>query len=58
MKARFVLLFAALMAVGGCAIHDRDAGSASPIVTTQQDCVGDGYFWNAKLGVCEVSRPR
>ena len=58
MKGTVVLLLAGLAMLSGCATRNGENVSASPILTSQQDCVRDGYTWNAKLGVCEARRPR
>ena len=55
---RIVVLVAALAALAGCASRDGYATSASPILTSQADCLRDGNEWNAKLGVCEPRRTR
>ena len=58
MRGIIVLLLAGIAALSGCASRNGDAVSASPILTTREDCVHDGYVWNAKLGVCEVRGTR
>jgi hypothetical protein len=61
MHTTIIVLVAALAALGGCAsrdgyARDGDAASASPILTSRQDCEREGALWNAKLGVCEPRR--
>lgn len=59
MKGTIVLLLAGLAALSGCVSGRGDEGvSASPILTSRQDCLRDGNTWNDKLGVCEARRTR
>ena len=56
MKSTVLALFAVLAAVGGCASRNTDSPSASPILTSERDCLRDGGTWNAKFAVCEPTR--
>jgi hypothetical protein len=63
---RAIIVLAAVTVLAGCAsgasrqgyTSEGDASSASPILTSQSDCVRDGGAWNAKLSVCEPRRTR